>query len=326
MVSFFREKSSAGIFWLIALSSLLHAQFLLHAPQIIAVKEQGFLYEILQPLSVFPAFALALFYQAIIIIQALRLNYILNDARMFSKTALTTAMSYLLLTALFPAWNNITPALIANSLLIWLIQRFIKLYNTPQPRTSIFNTGLIAACAVLLYHPAVVVVLISFFALAILRAFKLNEWFVLLLGLITPFYCLCSVLFLNDELKDVLYYIPKFHVHRLNTDDKIAMLTTSIAASVLILAGIFSWQQNIARMIIHVRKNWSVLLLMLLFFIAVIFFIKDIQFDALLLAMVPASVFISCIFLYPKRSLFPAILFWLTLAVVAYNNWVLVKN
>jgi hypothetical protein len=322
VVSLFREKSSAGIFWLIALSSLLHTPFLIHPPQVIAVSGQGILYEIMQPLLFFPPFAMALFYQAIIITQALRLNYILNDARMFSKTAFTAAMSYLLLTALFPAWNNLTPALISNSLLIWLLQRFMKLYNTPNPRASIFNTGLIASCAVLLYHPAVIMIMLAFFALAVLRAFKINEWLVLLMGLITPFYCLFSILFLNDGLKNALYFLPKFHIHSLDNADKIVKLTTSITATVLILAGFFAWQQNITRMIIHVRKNWSVILVMMLFLTMVVFFVKDLQFDVFLLAMVPASIFVSCIFLYPKQSLFPAILFWLTVAVVVYNNWV----
>ncbi len=228
----------------------------------------------MQPLYALPPLAILLLYQSIVIIQALRLNYILNDARMFSKAALTTAMSYLLLTALLPAWNNLTPALLANSLLIWLVLRFIKLYNAPRPNGSIFNTGLLIGSTIILYHPAAALLVLAFFAVAILRPFRLSEWFVLLLGVITPFYWLLAIVFLYGHIQNWQYYLPKINMHILDPGNKITLLTTFITASVLIVGGIFYWQKNISRMIIHVRKNWSVLLLMLLLQAAVVLFTK----------------------------------------------------
>ncbi len=325
MVSLFREKSTTGIFWLIALSALLHANFLIHAPQMMTVKGEGLLYEIMQPLYALPPLAILLLYPAIVVVQALRLNYILNDARMFSKAAFTTAMSYILLTALLPEWNNLTPALLANSLLIWLVLRFIKLYNAPQPNGSIFNTGLITGCTILLYHPTVALVLPAFFALAILRPFRISEWFVLLLGIITPFYWLLAIVFLYGNIQNWAYYFPQFQLHILNPGNKIALVTTFITASVLIVGGIFYWQKNILRMIIHVRKYWSVFLFMLLLQAAVVFFTKDAGMEALLLCTVPAAAFVSFIFISPRMNFIPAILFWSSVAVVVYNNWFAVK-
>jgi hypothetical protein len=325
VVSFFKEKSGAAIFWLIGWSILLHSQFLIHSPQVVLEKDNGLLYYILLPFTSLQPLAIGIVCEILIIVQALRLNYILNDARMFTKATFSSAMAYVLLTALFPQWNNLTETLLCNGLLIWLVQRFIKLYNTTQPRTAVFNTGFLVSCTVLLYHPVVMLVLVCFFALAILRAFKLKEWLVLFFGMSTPFYFLLAFVFLKNDWHFINGFLPVFHPHLLNKADRYLIFSTSATAGLLIIMGIIAWQNNIGRMIIQVRKNWYMLLLMLLCLVPVIFLFNNTGYQTLLLATVPATGFAACIFFYPKKNLFPVILFWLVVGVVIYNNWWLAK-
>jgi hypothetical protein len=326
VVSFFRDKSSGGVFWILAVCILLHAHFFVSPPEIVISENDGLLSVLLQPLQVLPSIAISALYYSLVIIQALRLNFILDDLKMFQKQGLTTALCYILLTSLYPAWNNITPALIANSLIIWIIPKVARLYNSSEPKTLIYNIGLITGLIIILYVPSFPLILVVFFALAILRPFWFNEWFVLLLGILTPAYFLAAILFLNDNLNTLVAYIPQFQIHFISPTNKLLLILSSAILVILILFGFYLWQANNGKITIQARKNWSVILLMLLLLIPVIFIIKNAQFDYLLLLAVPAAAFASNALIYPKNNILPSVLFWCTVAVIVYNNWVAIKN
>ena len=325
MVALFRDKSATSVFWLILLSILLHVHFFINPPQVVITTNDGFISMLSKPLSVLPSIVITLLYHVIVVLQALRLNYILNDLRMFYKTAYTTAMAYVMLTALYPSWNNLTPSLLINSSLIWLIYRFAKLHNAPNPKTLIFNIGLITGTTVLLFNPACTLILVMLLALAILRPFRANEWLILIMGIVTPFYFLSAFLYLQNNLGVLHALLNGFYLQLLSPADKIPMLTSVIIMGVLFLSGFYIWQMNSGRMVIQSRKNWSILLLMVLLLVPVIF-LKNTGFDYLLLSIVPVAAFASNIFLYPRSGLLPNLLFWVLIAVIGYNNWIWLKN
>ena len=321
MISFFKEKSAPAVFGLIFLSIVVHASFLNNPPAIVTTPSDGLLYYFLTPLNKIPSLGLSILYHLIILVQALRINYVLNDTRMYQKSAFTAALAYILLTALLPEWNNITAALVANSMVIWLIFRMIKLYNTPQPKTLVYNIGLITGSIFLFYYPSMCIVPVVFFALGVTRPFRINEWFVLLLGIITPLYFWCGYLFLTDQLGSTLTaFGTYFLLHKIiPLNLKLTILAFS-AAGILLITGVYTWQANNNRMVIQVRKMWSVLFIMLLLFLPIVFIMKGAWPNAILLACVPGAAFISNAFLYPKR-LVSAFLFWLILGVIIYINW-----
>ncbi|HEY6979139.1 MAG TPA: DUF6427 family protein [Chitinophagaceae bacterium] len=325
MISFFKEKSTVAVIGLIIVSTVIRAFFWRQSPGIVTTESDGFIYYLLSPLAFLSGIALTFLYHFIVVFQALRLNYILNDARLFPRPAFTTALAYIVLTALLPAWNNITSALIVNSMLIWLLSRLIKLQSTQQPKTLVYNIGLITGITILLYFPACFLVPVIFFALASFRPFRPNEWTVLLLGILTPFYFLTGWLFLNDKLDLVIHQLEIFRLHIIRPSSILFAIITFSIAGVAIAAGILMWQSNINRMAIQVRKHWSVLFIMLILLLPAIYLIDNAWPDALLLAAIPAATFVSNAFLYPKRNLGPALLFWILVALVIYNNWVIAK-
>ncbi len=327
MVSLFKEKSSASVFRVLLVSILLRAHFIIQPPVIVTSPDDGLIYPILSSLpSTLPPVAMSVIYQLIVLLQALRLNYILNDLRMFQKNAFTTALAYLLLTALLPQWNNISSALVANSMLIWLIYRIAVMYNTPHPKPAVYNTGLIAGISLLLYYPAAPLLLLALFALAILRPFRINEWLVLLLGILTPVYFFLGYRFLTDKLTESFQVIKIFEPHIIRPANIIDVAVTCSAAALVIFAGVYQWQANGGRMVIQIRRYWTVLFLMFLFLIPSIFLLRNAWPYALLMAAIPASAFVSNAFLYPKRNTVPAIFFWLLAAIVIYNNWKTIYN
>lgn len=326
MVSFFKDKSAAGVFGLVIVSAGIRAFFWRTPPQIVTSPGDGLIYYPLSYLSkVTAGIAVPLIYHLLVLIQALRLNYALNDFRMFPKPAFTTALAYVMLTALIPAWNNITSALVTNSMLIWLVYRMIRLHNTHQPKTLVYNIGLITGSTVLLYYPSFPLILVIFFALGTIRPFRPNEWVILLLGVITPFYFLAGWLFLDDKLKLFSGQLKMFYPHVVTPANLLFALITFGIATVGVITGIYLWQSNSNRMVIQVRKNWMILFTMLLVLVPPVFLIRNLWPDALLLATVPASAFVSNSFLYPKRNVYPPLLFWIFVALIIYNNWFIAK-
>lgn len=325
MVSFFKEKSSLAVFGTVLVSICLHAHFLIQPPVISTKENDGLLYYLLFHFTQMPSLAAAVLYHVIVIVQALRINYLLNDARMFQRPVFTAALAYILLTALLPQWNNITVALMANSMIIWLFFRITKLYNAQQPKALLYNIGLITASTVLLCYAAIPLLLLIFFALGVLRPFRINEWLVLLLGIVTPFYFFAGYLFLNNQFNTISKLINLFQPHSVHPQNIISIIITFCTAGAIILSGAYFWQNFSNRMVVQVRKNWSILFLMMLLLIPPVFFLKDAWPLALLLVVVPASAFVSNAFLYPEKNIVATIFFWLLVAVCVYNNWWVTK-
>lgn len=300
--------------------------FFVEPPKVIVHMQDGLVSDLLVYLETLPEVALMILYHILVLVQALRLNYVLNELRMFQRQAFTTAMAYVLLTALLPEWNNITPALICNSLLIWLLHKMTQLYNAQQAKNIIFNIGLIAGGTVAFYHPTFSLVFLCFAALAILRSFRLNEWFILLLGILTPFYFLLAGLYLKDKFADAWFYLPRMQFHIKRPDQLVTMSITAGVVLLLLLSGLYIWNITSNRMIIQVRKNWAVLLLAVLVTVPVGFLTYATGWEAGLLSMVPISAFASNVFLYPKKALLPALFFWGLVVVYVFNNWAFMKK
>ena len=326
MVAIFREKSAVSVFWLILLSIIIHGHFIVSPPQAVVNNNDVWMKQFLLPITTLPALGLALLYHAIVIVQALRISAVLNNLRMFPKVYFIPALCYLLLTSLYPAWNNVTPSLLINFIIIWLFALLARLYSSPQSKPLIFNIGLLVGTIGFVYSPSLFLLPLCFIALTLLRAFRFNEWMILLLGILTPAYLLASFLFLNDNLTGFTKTLPHFHIHTINLQKHTPYLIAIAAGGLLIVWGIAAWQSNTGKMIIQIRRCWSVLFLMFLFSIPLLFLLKGEDTTILLLGMMPAAALSSNAFVYSKNEWLQTIVFWLLIVVVIFNNWFWLKT
>jgi len=197
-----------------------------------------------------------------------------------------------------------------------------KLYNNPTPKVLLFNTGLIAGSSVICYHPTAILIVVILFALVIVRPFRIAEWIVLLMGVVTPLYILLSILFLTDQWSLVNGFLPKIHLGLPKFQFKDFWLVFTVATIVIsLLAGLFYYNNASNRMVIQIRKNWSVLLVMLLLMLPIPFIFTKTAMYAVEMLVIPLSAFIANAYLYPKRLLFPNLLFFLAVAAIIHNNW-----
>lgn len=327
MVFLFRDKSIINVFFLVLLSIAIHAHFFMVNPILLVDKTDGILSILLSNYltNISPTF-LFIVYQVIIVLQAVRLNMVLTDFRMFQSTNYTTAMTYILLTGMISEWSSISAALISNSLVLWIFILLSRLYNNQTPRTLLFNIGMLVSLTIIAYHPTAILIMVVLFALAVVRPFRPAEWILLLMGIILPYYFLGAYLFVTDQLVTIKQYLPILQLHFPVAHPNQWLWISLGYLLVILLVGIFNWQQFINRMVIQIRKNWGVMMVLLLILVIAPFVFKGSDMDTAILCLIPLSAFVANAFGYPKRLLLPNILFWLAIVLVVHNNWELIKK
>jgi hypothetical protein len=149
--------------------------------------------------------------------------------------------------------------------------------------------------------------------LLILRPFRLNEIFLLLMGALTPYYFYAVYLFLNDRL-DIHHFIQSLYVNLPPLQRSLWIVAGILLLCIPFLLGGYYVQQHLRKMLIQVRRNWSILLVYLLLAFLVPFLNNDASFYTWLLAAAPFACFHACAYLYTPRKWLPSVLF--TVAVV----------
>jgi Family of unknown function (DUF6427) len=321
----FKANNPYNTFLLFVYGILLKLPMFLH-PKVPQVQQiDGFLYRALlkwlQPIvgnfpGIYAIFAFLLLYS-----QAVSFNKLVNDLKLMQKPNYLTGMSYLLVTSLFTEWNMLSAPLIINTFLIWVWARMSGLHNDANPKTSLFNIGIAIGLSTFFYFPSLAFAALIIFGLAIIRPFKLSEWLIALLGIITPYYFVLAWVFLMDKWKG--YQFPGFAL----TSPKFNQTYWSYIAIIIVLvtgiAGFFYVQQNFRRQLIQARKSWNLIFLYLIVAVFVPFINATHTFEYWILCAVPVAVFLGAAFLYPTKKTIPLVLHWLMVAfVIAINYFV----
>lgn len=311
------------------LSIAMHTHFIADPPQMLASSEDGLLYLLLRRLPRVPSVGLMVLYQGLVILQALRLNYMVADLRMFPRPGYLVAMLYLIVVSMLPEWNNVTPALVANTLLIWLFVKLGRLYEPKATQTLIFNTGALATAIALVYKPLLVLLPWSFLVMAILRPFRLREWFIMLLGMLTPLYLLAALFYLTDDYVSLRQMWPWYQLHGYTHLDHLpGVLASSALLLVLLLLGLVYGQLHMGRMLIQARKTWGVLILLLLVCIPLPFVCYKVNLEAALPLAMPLAVLGTAYLAFSRRTWLSLVFCLLLMAVSIYTNytWIWVND
>ncbi|RYY27738.1 MAG: hypothetical protein EOO04_09235 [Chitinophagaceae bacterium] len=325
VVGIFRQKSQGNAVILIIYAMLLKfSMFLYPRAPVRHPGDDHYLYiwllDFLEPLKLAPTFYSFISF-VILYIQATLFNRICNAQKMLPKPNFLPAMAYLLLTSLIPEWNYFSAPLLINLFLIWTFYRMTNLYNTQKPGASIFNIGIIMGVVTLLYQPAIVFVILLLLALFIMRPFRIQEWLIGLLGVTLPYYFLLLVLYLGDNWhwQQMLPTIS----FRLPTLPSSLIITLSIALLVFpfVIGGLFV-QNNLSKMLIQGRKNWSLLLLFLIMSMLIIVVNGgENNYVNWALSIMPLAAFHAAAYYYPQKKLFPVIMHYIIFAFALYVNY-----
>lgn len=321
MIGLFKQKSPANIVLLLIFGLLIKLPLFLYPRVIVAGPDESVLYRSLldglTPAGGDNALRCALVAFSLLYVQALLVNYLVNEYRLTTKQTFLPAMAYLLITSLLPEWSHFSAPLLATTLVIWSFIKLFRLYNLSSARGPIFNIGMLAGLASFIYFPSVLFAVCLLLGLMILKPFRFNEVVLFLVGCITPLYFYAVYLFLDDRLT-VAALFPSVRVAVPVLKSSIPLAVSTLLLGVPFLVGGYYVQLQLRKMLIQVRKNWSILLLYLFLAIFVPFINSRASLHNWVLAAAPFAAFHACAYLYPVRRWLPLTLFSLTLGFVLY--------
>jgi hypothetical protein len=324
VVGIFKQKSSVNSLLLLIYGLVLKFPLFLRPPNgPLRQEEDHFLYiwlcDFIAPANL-PDLVFSLITFLLLYSQAMLFNRIFNVQRMLGNPNYLPAMAYMLITSLFPEWNQFSAPLLVNSLMILVFYRLINIQNAQRAGAAIFNVGLIMGVVTLLYQPAVIFILLMLIALFIMRAFRIREWLINLLGVTMPYYFLILLLYLTNQWDwkklqpEITFGLPAMP----------ATLELTISLILLILPfiiGGFLVNANLNKMFIQVRKGWSLLLLFLIVSTLIILVNGGSNYVNWLLCAVPLTAFHAATYYFPPGRIFPLLLHWILFFYAIYVNY-----
>ncbi len=319
MIGIFKQKNPVNLLLLLILGILIKLPMFMHPHMPELRQGDGLLFagilNFLNPAAqnfplLYPILAFALLF-----VQAVVLNAFINNQRMMTKATFLPGMAYLVITSLLPEWNYFNPPLLANSILLLVLSWLFSIYNQSNAKGVIFNIGVALGIAGFLFISSLTFIIWVLMALVIMRPFRINEWLICLLGITIPFYFFAIYTVIRG----------KWNWHEMVPHLSIALPSLKqsawLAGSLFLLlvpfvVGGYYIQENLRRMLINVRKGWSLLLLYLLAALLLPFVNSTGTFENWVMAMIPLAGFHACTYFYSTWRPFPVLLFWLTLGFV----------
>lgn len=248
--------------------------------------------------------------------QALQLNSLINKNRMMQRVNFLPATAYLVITSLIPEWNHFSAPLLVNTLVLVIFNSLFQISNQYSIKGTIFNIGVAIGISSFIFFPAVILFVWLILALLVMRSVKINEWLICLLGVTAPYYFYAAYLFFSDSWSWHHLFQP-ITVALPAPGNSLWLAIGGILLIIPFLIGGYFVQENLRKMLIQVRKNWSLMLIYLLFALLIPFLNnREEGFENWILIIVPFAAFHACTYLYPPQRWIPVVIFWLSIAFI----------
>ena len=255
----------------------------------------------------------------IVFIQSLLVNRLVNHFNLLGKPTFLPALMYITASALFKSFLVLSPPLICNFLIIWMLFKLFSFYKSNDAKSAAYDLGMMVAIGSVIYLPFIYLFLVLWIALFIFRPFNWREVMASVIGYATIFFFLAVYYFLNDAINRFpAIWLPlatKF-------PDTISIVYYNYLVLIPVIAILvlcfFKLQQNFFKSYVQVRKSFQ--LLFIVFLVAGLSFYVKTPFtlNHFLLCTVPVAVFFAYYFLYAKSKWFYESLYLLLLISIIY--------
>jgi hypothetical protein len=323
VIPLFRQKTPGNVVVLLIFGLLLKAPLFIYPKKITATENDEDLYHELIDLinsSASSALTAAVVAFILLYIQALTINHFVNEFKMMGKPTYLPGMAYLVITTLLPEWSLLSSPLVAATLVLFTIPILFQLYNIDPARGAIFNMGFLLGLSSYIYFPAAAFILCFLLGMMILKPFRFNEVVLFLLGGLAPYYLYGAWLFLNGRLS-VDSFLPHVSVSVPEVKSTVWLAVSTLFLTLPFLAGGFFVQGQLHKMLLQVRKNWSIILLYLVLAFFVPFINTYTSFSNWILIAAPFACFHAAAYYYLPRMWVSNALFFVTVGFVVYLQY-----
>ena len=143
-----------------------------------------------RPVLLYRALALAL-----LLVQALRLNLVLNRYDVHPERGYVAALTYLLVGSVSTDLDTLSPLLLGHTFIIFGMSALLPTSREGYDNRRLFRAGLLVGLAALCYLPLGLFVLVGLFAVIIFAANAFRSFLLLLCGALFPYALLVTYLF-----------------------------------------------------------------------------------------------------------------------------------
>jgi hypothetical protein len=323
MIRFFKALNPLNILWLAIILLISRAGYLLNAPD----KTAFAFAEPFARLLIVPGMYLnaastnynVLAACVIVFIQALLLNHLVNHYNLLGKPTFLPALMYVTSSALFTPFLVLSPPLLCNFLVIWMLFKLFSFYKSNDVKSTAYDLGMIVAIGSVIYLPFIYLFLVLWIALIIFRPLSWREVIAGVVGYATIFFFLAVYYYLNNSLGQ-FYSIWLPLGTKFPGSINIHYYSYIVLIPVIVILGLcfVKLQQNFFKSYVQVRKSFQ--LLFVVFLVAGLSFYVKTPFNLnhFLLCAVPCAVFFSYYFLYAKNKWFYESLYLLLLISIIY--------
>lgn len=322
MISIFRNYNPVNIFWLALLLVVLRICYVLNAPAHVEfVFVESFarsLIPVTYEHALSPAMD-ALLAGVLILAQALLLNYVVNFYNLLSKPSFLPALMYATVSGLFTSFLTLSPPLICNFLVIWMLFKLLAFYKSGDIKSIAYDLGMIVGVGSIFYLPFIYFFLVICIALLIFRPFDWRDWAAAIMGYVTIFFFLAVFYYLTGHIH-IFYkiWIPlgtRFP-DRINISYYKYLLLIPVV--IILFLCFFKLRGNFFKSYILVRKTFQLLFFTFLIAGAAFYVKSDFKLNHFLLCAVPVAIFFSYYFLYATSRWFYETLYFLLFAGIIY--------
>jgi hypothetical protein len=322
MINQFRSLNPVNILILIAYTVFLRLAIFLNIPEQLN-------FEFLEPYaklfiqipldnSLSPA-ANIFFATIVVFIQAIIFNRVINNHGLLAKPSYLPALLYITGSSLFLQFLILSPPLICNFLIIWMMDKFLKIGKTPSAMMTMFDIGMIIAIGTLFYFPFIVLLVMLWLSLLLYRSFNWREWVSGFIGFLVIFFFIAIFYYWNNNIAQFYQIwrplINKFpSVLKINYNDYIVLIPVGV---IMILATL-QLRENFFRSFISTRKAFQVLFFMFLTAMLSFYTKPDFRVFHFILGVPPGAVLLAYYFSNAKKRWFYESLFVILVGSIQY--------
>ena len=261
--------------------------------------------------------------------QAVLLNVFFADNRISRDYTLFPGLFYILVASIIPEFLILSPLLMANTFYLLAYRELFAVYRKPLAAANIFNAGFWIGIASLFYFSFSIFLLWGFMGLNIMRAFKLRERFMMLIGLLVPYILLGVYFFFKGRWAEFIQQqiIDNFAFWDIHLIDMPTFYIKLAFIGFLTLVALLSYSYYTGRRTIDVQKKIDIMYWGLLFGGLSLLVQTSPGLEHLLILSVPLGILLSLHFVQLSKSLAEALHFILFISVIIlqlaefFNIW-----
>lgn len=263
----------------------------------------------------------------LVFVQALLINRMCIKHKLLKDLNLVPGLIYVLLTASLPDFIQLSPALMALTLIIPCVGIIATTYNNNQVASEIFTSGIFVGIAALLYYPMYYFGVVSFLSILILKSFSFKERLQHLIGIITPTLILlsCEIFIQYDKLVVPNYFLSNFQYDFTLLIQDIKSLFVAIAIAICIIIVIINYGNYMAQKATATQKKIDILYWVSAFSLVSIILTYKTEYTHIHILLFPLSIFLAMSLMAMKNRIFAEIIHFVMMLLVIIVQFKLIQ-